>query len=105
MPCWPSCLDRGALINVDAPGFGTSVVRGLTGHKQEGLHPGFLADSAYISHPATSYFQRPSSYITSESALHQRGPLGRIVPSTDKADKAHSFIKNRPSANTHKKNV
>ena len=46
-----------------------------------------------------SYFHRPSSYITSESALHQtlhqRGPLGRIVPSTDKADKAHSFIKNK----------
>ena len=30
---WPSCLDRGALINVDAPGYGTSVVRGPTGHK------------------------------------------------------------------------
>ena len=33
VPWWPSCLDRGALINVDAPGFGTSVVRGPTGHK------------------------------------------------------------------------
>ena len=30
---WPSCLDRGALNNVDAPGCGTSVVRGPTGHK------------------------------------------------------------------------
>ena len=30
---WQSCLDRGALINVDAPGCGTSVVRGPTGHK------------------------------------------------------------------------
>ena len=30
---WPSCLDRVALINVDAPGCGTSVVRGPTGHK------------------------------------------------------------------------
>ena len=30
---WPSCLDRGALINADAPGCGTSVVRGPTGHK------------------------------------------------------------------------
>ena len=29
----PSWLDRGALINVDAPGCGTSVVRGPTGHK------------------------------------------------------------------------
>ena len=33
MPWWPSCLDRGALINVNAPGCGTSVVRGPTGHK------------------------------------------------------------------------
>ena len=32
-PWWPSCLDRGALNNVDAPGCGTSVVRGPTGHK------------------------------------------------------------------------
>ena len=30
---WPSCLDRGALIIVDAPGCGMSVVRGPTGHK------------------------------------------------------------------------
>ena len=37
---WPSCLDRGALINFDAPGCGTSVVRGPTGHKEEGFHPG-----------------------------------------------------------------
>ena len=40
MPWWPSCLDRGALNNVDAPGFGTSVVRGPTGHKKEDFHPG-----------------------------------------------------------------
>ena len=33
LPWWPSCLDRGELINVDAPGFGTSLVRGLAGHK------------------------------------------------------------------------
>ena len=33
LPWWPSCLDRGALINVDAPGSGTSVVRGPTWHK------------------------------------------------------------------------
>ena len=33
LPWWPSCLDRGALNNVDAPGCGTSVVRGPTGHK------------------------------------------------------------------------
>ena len=30
---WPSCLDRGALVNVDSAGCGTSVVRGPTGHK------------------------------------------------------------------------
>ena len=35
-----SWLDRDELINVDAPGCGTSVVRGPTGHKQEGFHPG-----------------------------------------------------------------
>ena len=29
----PSCLDRGALINVDAQGCGTSVVLGPMGHK------------------------------------------------------------------------
>ena len=29
----PSCLHRGALTNVDSPGCGTSVIRGLTGHK------------------------------------------------------------------------
>ena len=45
---------------------------------------GFLAESAYISHSATSYSKRPSSCM-SESALHQRGPLGRTVPGTDKA--------------------
>ena len=33
LPWWPSCLDRGALNNVDAPGCGRSVVRGPTGHK------------------------------------------------------------------------
>ena len=33
LPWWPSCLDRGALINADAPGCGTSVVRGPKGHK------------------------------------------------------------------------
>ena len=37
---WLSRLDSCALINVDAPGCGTSVVRGLTGHKWEGFHPG-----------------------------------------------------------------
>ena len=30
---WPSWLGRGAVINVNAPGCGTSVVRGPTGHK------------------------------------------------------------------------
>ena len=33
MPWWPSCLNLGELINVEAPGCGTSVVRGPTGHK------------------------------------------------------------------------
>ena len=42
MPWWPCCLDRGALINVDAPGCVTSVVRGPTGHKKEGFHPGMF---------------------------------------------------------------
>ena len=32
-PWWLNCLDGGALINVEAPGCGTSVVRGPTGHK------------------------------------------------------------------------
>ena len=40
LPWWPSCLDRGALNNVEATGCGTSVVRGPTGHKSEGFHPG-----------------------------------------------------------------
>ena len=40
LPWVPSCLDRGALINVEAPGCGTSVVRGPTGHKWEGFYPG-----------------------------------------------------------------
>ena len=33
LPWWPGFLDCGALINVEAPGCGTSVVRGPTGHK------------------------------------------------------------------------
>ena len=33
LPWSLSWLDRGALINVDATGFGLSVVRGPTGHK------------------------------------------------------------------------
>ena len=33
LPLWLSWLDHGALINVDAPGCGTSVVQGPTGHK------------------------------------------------------------------------
>ena len=33
-------LDRGALINVDTPGCGTSVVRGLKGHNQDGFYSG-----------------------------------------------------------------
>ena len=40
VPWWPSCLDHGALINVDAPGCSTSVVRGQKGHKQEDYHLG-----------------------------------------------------------------
>ena len=30
---WLWWLDRGALVNVEAPGCGTSVVQGATGHK------------------------------------------------------------------------
>ena len=33
LPWWPSCLDRGALINVEVPGCGKSVVLGPMGHK------------------------------------------------------------------------
>ena len=62
---WPSWLDRDALINVDAPGFGTSVARGPTGHKLgkfsswgTAVPKGFLTESAYfssrISHSAAS---------------------------------------------------
>ena len=32
-PWWPNCLDRGALNDVEAPGCGTSVVRGPMGYK------------------------------------------------------------------------
>ena len=39
LPWWPSWLVSAALINVDAPGCGTSVVRGPTGHKYKGFHP------------------------------------------------------------------
>ena len=55
MSWWPSCLDRGALINVDAPGCGTSVVRGLMGTSRKVfawgtvVPKGFLAESAYFS--------------------------------------------------------
>ena len=40
MPWWLSCLDHGALNNVDAPGCGTLVVRGRKGQNQESFHPG-----------------------------------------------------------------
>ena len=30
---WPSWLDHGALINADAPGCGSLVAQGRTGHK------------------------------------------------------------------------
>ena len=55
LPWRPSWLECGALINDYAPGCGTLVVRGPTGHKKEGFHPGVsctngcLAESAYIS--------------------------------------------------------
>ena len=67
LPWWSSCLDRGALTNINAPGCGISVVHGPTFHKQEG-------------YSCTQRFPRqkclitgPSSY-KSESALHHEGP-------------------------------
>ena len=39
MSLWLKWLDRGVQIKVDAPGCGTSVVRGPTQHKLEGFHP------------------------------------------------------------------
>ena len=55
-PSWLDMLDRGTIINVGAPGCGTSVVRGLTGHKCEGflswgkvVPNRFLGESAYFS--------------------------------------------------------
>ena len=67
-----SCLDLGAQINVEAPGCGMSVVRGLTA--QVGrfsswgavVPKGFLAESAYflshICHSIATLSKRPSSY-------------------------------------------
>ena len=58
LPPWlPSWLDCGELINVDAPGCGTSVVRGPTGAQvgrftswgTKDVPRGFLAKSAYFS--------------------------------------------------------
>ena len=76
----PSWLDRGALIIVDAPGNG-SMVRRQMGYSCT-VPKDSLAESAYfssrISHSTASLSKRPSSY-KSESALHQRGPLGRTV--------------------------
>ena len=70
LPWWLSCLDRDAL-NVNAQRCGTSVVRGPTGHSRKVFILGYSS-------------KRPSSN-KSESTLHQRGPLGRTVSSTDKA--------------------
>ena len=90
LPWWLSCLDHGALINVDSPGFRFGGSRpdgaqvGSFSSWGTAVLKGFLAHSVYISHSAMSYSKRPSSYM-SESALHQRGPLGRAVPSSDKA--------------------
>ena len=57
LPWWPSWLDRGTLINVDAPGCVTSV--DSRPDDCTIVPKGFLAET--------------------ESALHQRGPLGRAV--------------------------
>ena len=84
-----SCLDCSALINVDAPGCGRSVVRGLTGESRKVFILGYSCTQrfphqkclllvAYISHSTASSSKRPSLYKI-ESALHQRGPLGRTV--------------------------
>ena len=55
LPWWPSCLDRGALINVDSPGCGF-----IGGSRPDGAQvgrfsswgtavpEGFLAESAYF---------------------------------------------------------
>ena len=83
MPWWPSCLDRGALINVDAPGCGTLVVRGPTGQK---LYPKVSSPKVPTSRHVQKLLnrvlikKRPSVFRMSESASHQRGPLGRTVP-------------------------
>ena len=55
LPWWPSCLDHGALINVDAPGCGMSVVQGPKGNKWEGFHPGVQL------HPKVSSPKVPTS--------------------------------------------
>ena len=44
------------LVNIDSPGCDTSVVRGLTGHKQEGLHPG-------VQHCCTLSFPRLTCHV------------------------------------------
>ena len=53
LPWLPSCLDRGTLINVDASGCGTYVVRGSSRKVFLSwgtvVPKGFLAESAYFS--------------------------------------------------------
>ena len=59
---WPSCLDRGALINADAPGCGGSRPDGAQVGRFSSwgtvVPKGFLTESAYfssrISHSAAS---------------------------------------------------
>ena len=88
LPWWLSCLDRGAVINVDAPGCGKSVVhvRWRPDRAQVGRFTlctqRFPRRKCLLLVPYTSLYRilikEPSSY-KSESALHQRGPLGRTV--------------------------
>ena len=77
MAWWQSCLDRGALINVDAPGCGTSVFRFPTGQK---LYPKVSSPKVPTSRHVQKLLnrilikKRPSVFRTSESASHQEGP-------------------------------
>ena len=80
-----SCLDRGVLINVDAPGCGTSVVRGSTKHKYEGFHPGVQYPKVFSPEVATSrrvyiYLPRPNKKgrVALKRALRQNSALALI---------------------------
>ena len=48
-PRWSRWLDRGALINVDAPGCGTSVVQGRQGTNRKSLIIIFIIINSNVS--------------------------------------------------------